>query len=508
MAVRYIPRCRSRRFREEGLRMNSLNIDFRGESLRVLSAKDGVLKHALISRNFSLSDPKKAEQQLSAAIKEAGGKKGKVHVILPHVILKFGMFQVPAMDIADAEKVVRREIAKELGTQDFVLGIRRIIRDLPGKQDILAEYALKADIQPYLKLLKACGVKPALMTTSLEGIISAFKKIRPETEGNEAVLEIGQSFIEIIVFNDGRLINYKKVKMPASDDTKPSSKDMDPTQIFKIKMYTIVDALYNFIAEMGSSTTEEKISRLWISGLGSIEKDTAEVLSESLGISSMLLNSFDTDVEHASMYTAIAGLSRLTSAYTPLRGTSTSEGADRVINLIPSDERDKGKQIVSKTVLIVALAFYVILISGGYTVLSRIEKDLKIIKEKTDTEIKASHKSGTTDNSQQDALRRIMNNNKNLYPLFRDIANLIPPDISLTSLDVEKTAEATFIKLGASLQPADEGLRNSAVSKFLGALEATGRFAMTAPPEITTVTAAPNAKKKEFVVRAKFEVLQ
>ncbi|MDP2157019.1 MAG: hypothetical protein Q8K68_04850, partial [Nitrospirota bacterium] len=101
--------------------MNSLNIDFRGENLRVLSVKDGAVKHALISRNFSVTDLKKAKQQLSAAIQEAGGKKGKVNVVLPHNILKFGMFQVPAMDISDAEKVVKREIAKELGTQDFVV---------------------------------------------------------------------------------------------------------------------------------------------------------------------------------------------------------------------------------------------------------------------------------------------------------------------------------------------------------------------------------------------------
>ncbi len=480
--------------------MNSLNIDFREESLRVLSAKDGALKHVLISRNFSVSDTEKAKQQLSAAIQEAGGKKGKVNVVLPHKIVRFGIFQVPAMDIGDAEKVVRREISKELGTHDFVFGIRRISRNQPGKQDILAEYALKSDLQVYLSLLKSCGIKPSVVTTSLEGIISAFKKIRPETDGNEAVLEMGQTFIEISVFNDGKLINYKKVQMPAADDAKLSGKDIDPAQIFKMKMYTIVDALYKFMVETGSDTAEEKISRLWISGLGSIEEGTTEVLSESLGVNSTRLNPFDTDVEHASMYTAIAGLSMLTSVYT--------EGADQIVNLIPSDKRDGGKQIVSKTVLIIALALYVILISSGYTVLNRTEKDLKIIKDKSDTEVKASQKSGTQDKSQQDALRKLMSNNKSFYPLFRDIANLIPPDISLTSLEVEKTAEATFIKLGASLQSGDEGLRNSVVSKFLKALESTGRFALASPPDFSTATVAPNARKQEFTVKAKFEVLQ
>jgi len=495
MAVQFFPLCRSRQSREEGYIMNTLNIDFRGESLRVLSAKNGALKHVLISRNFEISDPKKAKQQLSSAIQKAGGKKGKVQAILPHKIIKFGTFQVPAMDIADAEKVVRREIAKELGTQDFVLGVRRIIRNQPGKQDILAEYALKSDIKIYLTLLKECGVKPSVVTTSLEGIICAFKKIRPETEGNEAVLEIGQSFIEILLFNDSKLINYKKVQMPAVDDAKLSSKDMDPAQIFKIKMYTVVDALYNFMIEAGTSTPEEKISHLWISGLGSIEKGTAEVLSESLSLNSELINPFNIEVEHASIYTAVAGLSMLADT-------------DRIVNLMPSDERDREKQIIGKTALIVAIAFYVVLIGGGYTVLNRTEKDLRIIKEKYAAETKTSQKSGDQNKGQQDALRKIRSNNKNLYPLFRDIANLIPPDLSLTNLDVEKTADATFIKLGVSLQAGDEGLRNSAVSKFLNALETTGRFALAAPPEIATSVAVPNAKKQEFSVKAKFEVLQ
>lgn len=488
--------------------MNSLNIDFRGENLRILSAKDGAIKHVLISRNFTISDLKKAKQQLSAAIQEAGGRKGKVNVVLPHNILKFGMFQVPAMDIADAEKVVRREIAKELGTQDFVMGIRRVVRNRPGKQDILAQYALKADLQVYLGFLKDCGIRPSVMTTSLEGIITAFNRTRPKTEGNEAVLEIGQHFIEIIVVNDGKLINHKKIQIPTVDDAKLSSKDMDPAQICKIKMYTIVDALYNFIMETESGITEGKISHLWISGIGAIEEGTAQCVSEGLGVNSSLLNPFvytplrgtstpegDREVEHACMYTAVAGLSMLTSA-------------DQIVNLTPSDERDKGKQLVGKTALIAALVFYVILIAGGFALLSRMEKDLRTLKERSDAEVKASQKSGIQDKSQQDALRKIMSNNKSLYPLFRDIANLTPPDISLTSLDVEKTSEATFIRMGASLQTGNEGLRSSAVSKFLDALETTGRFALASPPEITTAAAAQNTKKQEFAVKVKFEVLQ
>ncbi|MBI5632907.1 MAG: hypothetical protein HZA15_05455 [Nitrospirae bacterium] len=475
--------------------MNSLNIDFRAVSLRLLSAKAGALKHVHLTRNFSLADMQAAKEQLTNAVREVGGKKGKAHVILPNRIVKFNILQIPAMDIGDAEKVVRREIAKELGTQDFVLGIRRIIRNRPGKQDILAEYALKSDMRDYLALLKECGIKPSVVTTSLEGIISAFKKIRPETEGNEAVLEIGQTFIEIIVFNNGKLINYKKVQMPAVDDAKLSSKDMDPMQICKIKMYTIVDALYNFMMEMGGGAAEERISRLWISGLGSIEEGTAQCVSEGLGINSSLLNPFDIEVEHASIYTAVAGLSLITPA-------------DQFINLLPSDERDRGKQVAGRAALIAALVFYVILIGGGYTVLNKAERDLKVLRDKFETEVKASHKSGSPDRSQQDALKKIMSNNKNLHPLFRDIANLIPPDMNLISLDIEKTADATFIKLGASLQPADEGLRNSAVSKFLKALETTGRVAMTSPPEITSVTTAPTAKKQEFTIKAKFEVLQ
>ncbi len=482
--------------------MNRLNIDFRGGCLRVLSSRDGALRHVLITRDFDVSDLKKAKQQLSAAVAEAGGSRRKARAILPNSILKFGIFKVPPMDIGDAVKVVRREISKEIGTQDFVVGVRWIFRNQPAlsgsdraaKQEILAEYALISDVAVYRNLMKECGIRPSVLTTGLEGIISGFRKIRPETDGNEAVLEIGQSFIEIIVFNNGRLINYRKVQMPESDHAKLSGKELEQTQVFKIRLYSVVDALYRFMLEMGGETADEKISCLWISGIGSTEKETTEVLSQSLGVKCMLMKPFDAETGHPVMYTAIAGLSMVSSV-------------DRLVNLMPTGSKDRSRFLVGNTVIIIALIFYAIMISGGYAVLSRTENDLKAMKEQSDRQDKASRKSEDRDRIQQDALRKILNNDRKLYPVFRDLANLIPPEMSLISIDLEKTADATFIRLGANLQPVDEGLRNSAVSKFLHALEATGRFAPASPPEITSKTAT-KMNKQEFVVKARFEVLQ
>ena len=195
--------------------MNSLNIDFRGGCLRILVVKDGSVRYSKLVKDFSLTDLKSAKEKLASEIKEAGGKKGKVNIILPSDIVSHKAFQIPAMEFEDAKIFIRRELAKELKGQKFSYGIRRLLtpkKAKTGGQDILTEYVLADDSAKYLDLLKSCGIRPDIMTSSLEGNIHVFNSFRPETDGNEAVLDIGMNLIEIAVFNNGRFwntINYR-----------------------------------------------------------------------------------------------------------------------------------------------------------------------------------------------------------------------------------------------------------------------------------------------------------
>ncbi|MCG2721353.1 MAG: hypothetical protein L6290_04970, partial [Thermodesulfovibrionales bacterium] len=92
--------------------MNSLNIDFRDGWLRILVVKDGSVKYSKLVKDFSLTDLKSAKEKLASEIKEAGGKKRKVNIILPSDIVSHKAFQIPAMEFADAKIYIKREISK------------------------------------------------------------------------------------------------------------------------------------------------------------------------------------------------------------------------------------------------------------------------------------------------------------------------------------------------------------------------------------------------------------
>jgi|GEM_PF-6312343 len=471
--------------------MNTLNIDFRGESLRVLSVRDGRAQYAGLTDNFIISETESSRDMLLKAVTDAGGRRGRINIILPSNIVKYNSYQLPAMDLEDAKKVVTRELSKELGANNFSMGIRRVLKNIPGKQEILAEYALKSDIKHYIDFLKACGIRPAVVTTSLEGIISLFGHIRPKTNGNEAILEVGRNFIEIIVFNDSRLVNYKKIQMAPVDNEKLANQDLGPDQITKIKMYTIVDALYNFVMETGSGSEDDKISHLWISGLGSIEHGTTGCVTEGLGVDCTVMNPLDINVEHPGIYTAIAGVSMLRQS-------------DTVINLLSDDMKHPGSKAINKAILAASLTIYSGLIIGGAFFLSLSEKEARTAHDKAVAMQKSiKHAASENGKGEEDEIRHISQTDRYLYPIFRDIANNIPERITLGQIETEILQGKMVMRISASLDSNVKDTGPAPLLRFSKALEDTGRLRLTGSPDISSAEAG-----SKFSMKAAFEVLR
>ena len=476
--------------------MNSLNIDFRGGFLRILVVRDGSVRYSKLVKGFSLADMKSASEKLLSEIKEAGGKKGRISIILPADIVKFKILQAPAMDIEDAKKLVRREILKEIKGQKIVFGIKKLDRDKTGRQDILAEYALTDDVVRYLDLLKACRIRPDIMTTSLEGNFQLFSRLRPATDGNEAVIEIGLNYIEIIVFNNGKLVDYKKTLMSPIDDAKFKSKDMTLEQIYKIKIYTIVDTLYNFVMESEKGSPKEKLTKLWIGGLGSLAENITGYISDGLGISSDLINPFGTAAEGSSAFSAIAGVSSISKT-----GQS--------INLFPEEMLYERTRLLRRTLLAASLSFYVILLAGTYIILNRSENELKLTYDKlgSDEVIRTGrHKTEDSYSIGQDTYARIISGSTGLYGVFRDIANLTPSGVTLNSMQVERMQDIINIKIDATIKYSDENIRNAVLSKYLTSLEGSNKIRRVKPPEIAI--SQSDVKQKEISVKTIYEVVR
>lgn len=479
--------------------MNSLNIDFRDGCLRILVIKDGSVKYSKLVKDFSLTDLKSAKEKLASEIKEASWKKGKANVILPSAIVRHKTFQIPAMEFEDAKIFIRREISKELKGQKFAYGIRRLLMPKKAKlggQDILTEYVLTADVVNYLDMLKSCGIRPDIMTSSLEGNIHLFNRFRPETDGNEVIIDIGMNFIEIAVFNNRRLLGYEKLSIPSVHDEKLESKDFPADQTDKIKIYRIIDTLYKFIIASGETFPEEKLSVLWICGLGSTLEGINDSISDGLGIDCRVINPFDTEVENA-------------SALTALKGVSTISRTEPFINLIPEDILAARTKLLRRALLAASLSFYIILLIGGYAILNRTEEELKIVYEKvkSDQAIRSSkHKTDDIYSIGQDTFAKIVSNSRGMYGIFKDIANLTPSGVILNSIQVGKIDDTTNLKINATIQYTDDNFKNALLSKFLTSLDRSLSIKRTSTPEISISHSA--TKQKEISVKATYEVVR
>jgi Tfp pilus assembly PilM family ATPase len=481
--------------------MSSLNIDFRDGCLRILVIKDGSVKYSKLVKDFSLTDLKSAKEKLASEIKEASWKKGKANVILPSDIVRHKTFQIPAMEFEDAKIFIRREISKELKGQKFAYGIRRLLtpkKAKPGGQNILTEYVLTADVVNYLDLLKSCGISPDIMTSSLEGNIHLFNRFRPETDGNEVIIDIGMNLIEIAVFNNRRLLGYEKLSIPSVHDEKLESKDFPADQTDKIKIYRIIDTLYKFIMASGetSPAPEEKLSVLWICGLGSTLGGITDSISDGLGIDCRVINPFDTEVENA-------------SALTALKGVSTISRTEPFINLIPEDILAARAKLLRRALLAASLSFYIILLIGGYTILNRTEEDLKIAYEKvkSDQAIRSSkHKTDDIYSTGQDTFAKIVSNSRGMYGIFKDIANLTPSGVILNDIKIEKAEGVANLKLDATIKYSDENFKNAVLSKFLQSLDSSPRLKRVSNPEITVSKSADG--QRDISVKTAYEIVQ
>lgn len=479
--------------------MNSLNIDFRNGHLRILIVEDGAVRYSKMVSDFPIDDVEPSRERLASEMKQAGWKRGRVNVILPSHAVKYATYHTPSVEIEDAAKIVSREIARETKGQQFTFGIRRIVSrkkaDASG-QEILAEYVLRADSAHYLDLLKSCGIRPHVMTSSLDGNVHCFNRYRPKTDGNEALLDIGMNVMEIAVFNNGRLMEYEKKSLSRVDDEHVESETSPSEQTGKIRTYRIVDFLYNFLVSSKSDSPEQKLSVIWICGIGSLTEGIADFISEGVGVNCRVIDPGDTMGEKASAFTALSGVAFLSKKEHP-------------INFIPEHMLDEKTRLPRRILLAASLSLYVFVLFYGYAVLNRTESSLRTMYEKVQSDRLSRINISRADDlysSGQTGYAKIVSRSRVFYGVFRDIANLTPPGVALERMEVQNVQDTPHLKIDARIHYDDENFRNALLSKFLTALDNSGRLKRVSAPDISLSQSA--AKEKEVSIRALYEVIR
>lgn len=475
--------------------MNSLGLDFRDGCLKVLSARDGRPVFARTVVNFSVDDPG-AKERLSAVLREAGGGKGWVSLILPAGVVEYKVLKLPVMHARDAGKIAEREITRDLKGARFSYGIRTLGGRQPAGagQEVLAEYAPAGEIIKYLGLLRSCGLTPAVVTGSLEGNIRAFRKYRPQTEGSEALLDIGLNAIEVAVFQNGQLLAFETIRLQQTGDERTSS-GFSTGPLDKVRIYRLIDALYNYIVSYGKKENRDKLSKLWLCGDGAAAEGIAESISQGLGLQCGVLQPMEKQPEDGSAYSALYGL--------------LLSDKEKVVNLLPKGYLEEKRGVIIRAVIAAALSVYVLGIFGGWLALSRIEKGLAALHEQSQSALLREKGAGDAADiyvSGVRTFREVAAGERKLYGVFRDLADLTPRGVVLENLKMERREGRTIIKLSARLSYRDESMKDALMSRLLDSLDRSTRLRRTSAPEIAVEEKKPE-EAKQISVSLVYEVL-
>ncbi|MEW6715689.1 MAG: hypothetical protein AB1306_11460 [Nitrospirota bacterium] len=480
--------------------MNSLNIDFRDKCLRVLIIKDDKAVSARLIKNFSVADKAPARDKLSAEIRESGGKHGRVNIILPQDMVLHAIRQVPRAEADDISIILRRMITRELADDKFTFGFKEITenkKSSPGAKNILLEYVRNKDMSDHMTLLKECGIKPDVITSGFEGNMQLFNRLRPRTEGNETIIDIGAGYIEILIINNGNLINYDKLQLLTDFSELSEGDEKTGASASKIKIYNIIDVLFKTITPYMKASESEGLSKIWISGIGSTLEGITDSISSGFGISASLLSGLESPNINGSAFSALSGVSTLNSA-------------KEITSFIPAKIIERKKNIIKQAIIWVSVAIYISLLIFTYLTAEKTEKELKAFLESKKTRITAVHSmpeaEGDIYSEGRNTFFSIISASPSLYPVFRDIANLTPPGVQLQQIVVERKKGATILNIEATIKKSEEVYRKALLTKHLTGLEGSKVLRSISVPIIST---SNTSKEESFLsVRSSYEVMK
>lgn len=480
--------------------MNSLNIDFRDKCLRVLIVKDDKAVSARLIKNFSVADKAPAKDKLSAEIRESGGKHGRVNIILPQDMVLHAIRQVPRAEADDISIILRRMITRELADDKFTFGFKEITENknsIPGVKNILLEYVRNKDMSDHMTLLKECGIKPDVITSGFEGNMQLFNRLRPRTEGNETIIDIGAGYIEILIINNGNLINYDKLQLLTDFSEFSEGDEKTGASASKIKIYNIIDVLFKTITPYMKASGSEGLSKIWISGIGSTLEGITDSISSGFGISTSLLSGLESPNINGSAFSALSGVSTLNSA-------------KEITSFIPVKIIERKHNIVKQALVWGSVAIYISLFIFTYLTAEKTEKELKAFLESKKAGIAAVHSmpeaEGDIYSEGKNTFFSIISASPSLYPVFRDIANLTPPGVELQQIMVERKKGATILNIEATIKKSDEVYRKALLTKHLTGLEGSKVLKSISVPIIST--SSPSKEESFLSVRSSYEVIK
>ncbi len=286
--------------------MKNIFFDLRGHALRVLVAEGETASYLQSFERFTLDDGANADVILSEISAKTGIKLDRVHCIMPSEEVSVSTLAMPAMSLADAGKVARRKLIKDTGVQSPLFNIIPLVAR-GDKQSYLVESIKREALERYVTFFRSRHIEIKSVSTALPANLGALKKLDRDPSATVAIVDIGNDLIEMTILSD-RVISYGKAAILPLDVQKELQSGKTPDRIQKMRIYRVVEAVYNAQSDYKKEHPEYPIRKIMVCGTGGSLEGVLEALTESMNVETRFLNILQETGTDGFHYAALYGL--------------------------------------------------------------------------------------------------------------------------------------------------------------------------------------------------------
>ncbi len=454
--------------------MKNILLDLRGEALAVVIAESGSVQYRTFVDRFSLAEPKQAAETLGRVSRDAGVKIDRVHLILPADAAAVSTHAVPAMSEGDAEKVIRRKLARETGTDDPLFRILPLAKG-GDRQVYLAETVSRDALTGLVELFQTFGITVRTCTSACRANLKALAGAASASGRRTALIDLGRSHIELTVALDGEPLFFQRTAVPAVEPEQAAGSGADAERIGKMRVYRTVESVYSAYLAYQNEHPDAPLDAVLISGAGHSLPGIAEVLKETTGVAVAPLNLLGEEHADGPLYTALAGLA-----------LGLQDGT--AVNFLPRDLSARWPMRRSVRIA-AACAYAIILLATAALIESRHSRTLSTLdalrQEIAARELALEGASVYLRHRQQ--LNGLLRKEASLYPLFGYLADRTPDGVLIAGISYSQRSGSPVLELEFLTPPAAEVGARRLLSKITAMIDRSGMLQRLAEPSLSVV---------------------
>jgi len=466
--------------------MKTILMDLRGQALTVLISDGKTFPFQKIYDRFSPEDEVHADEVLDDIKREIGGKLDRVHLILPFEHISRSTQRIPLMSRTDAEKVIRRKISRETGSETPIFQILPIISG-DDKKAYIVESINRDALSATIDFFRDRGIRVKSATTALQANVKSMSGQTGEPSQTVALIDLEKDYVEVTIWSGGEITFSEALPMPPFDKEKEIQNGKTLERIEKMRVYRMVEAVYTVYSSFQSSQPETILSKIWITGSGAELTGIDDVLKESLGADVALLNPIGDDVKSGIVYTSLYGLNLGLADKTAINFLSR-----KMSSTAPLGKTARTTLVGSLAILLIVLT---IILEMRY---HAAQGQLKNRQQKQSADDRSGAKSDQYFKNRQ-LLERTAMNQTNFYALFGYLADNTPDGMFINGMDYRMKADVPFLDIEFISPYSSEVGNRKLLTQIISMIDRSTELRRRGEPSISII-GRENSKLAHFKV--------